>query len=485
MAMITMPMKSAASCTKGPPPSLSPPACAMESSSSRMQRNFAEKQRRDKLNSYINELANIVPMVSMASKRLDKTSILRLSAAHLRFYQTPLAPERNKVTKAKWRPKFLSTDHLKDLLEVVDGFVLVTSTTGKIIYISPSVERFLGHQNIEMIGHSIFTFLHSADVQTVHDCFETLVRGPMQRRGDWVSSDRCSFFCRIRERSQPRSEVLTYQVIQVVGHLTGPASEKGEGPGPNCLFKTFVRLVNTNPYKELSLREACQDEYVTRHKLDGTIIFADHRLSTLTGHLPHEVLGVSAHKYLHPSDMAIAMFAQKQMFASNTGKGVVVYRLRTRDDSFIFLRSSGYLQYDQGTMQMDHFVCINTLMTESEGQRELQTFFERFSPHITALSIQELGDFFASYAARRPANKQLPSGFTEGGASQDPLSLSRLVEPNLYLGSDCLVKIKREPHDLQSDALIHGPESVQGWHQPESSYREALRQDDSYDGEDT
>lgn len=480
MALLTMPMKSAPS--KGP--ISSPLSCTMESSSSRMQRNFAEKQRRDKLNSYINELANIVPMVSMASKRLDKTSILRLSAAHLRFYQTPLATERGKVTKTKWRPKFLSTEHLKDLLEVVDGFVLVTSTTGKIIYISPSVERFLGHQNIEMIGHSIFTFLHSADVQSVHDCFESLVRGPMQRRGDWVTSERCSFFCRIRERSQPRSEVLTYQVIQVVGHLTGPASDKADGPSSNCLFKTFVRLVNTNPYKELSLREACQDEYVTRHKLDGTIIFADHRLSTLTGHLPHEVLGVSAHKYLHPSDMAIAMFAQKQMFASNSGKGVVVYRLRTRDDSFIFLRSSGYLQYDQGTMQMDHFVCINALMTEEEGQRELQTFFERFSPHITAMSVQELGEFFASYAAHRTAKL---AGFTESSAMQNPLSLSRLVEPNLYLGSDCLVKIKREPHDLQSDVLIHGPEAAHGsWHtSQESSFQEDSVQQDNYDDENT
>ncbi|KAL3242909.1 hypothetical protein MRX96_020921 [Rhipicephalus microplus] len=432
--VMTMSMKSAPS--KGPVSS--PLAYAMESSSSRMQRNFAEKQRRDKLNSYINELANIVPMVSMASKRLDKTSILRLSAAHLRFYQTSLASERGKVTKAKWRPKFLNTDHLKDLLEVVDGFVLVTSTTGKIIYISPSVERFLGHQNIEMIGHSIFTFLHSADVQAVHDCFD-----------------------------QPRSEVLTYQVIQVVGHLTGPASEKADSPSSNCLFKTFVRLVNTNPYKELSLREACQDEYVTRHKLDGTIIFADHRLSTLTGHLPHEVLGVSAHTYLHPSDMAIAMFAQKQMLASNSGKGVVVYRLRTRDDAFIFLRSSGYLQYDQGTMQIDHFVCINTLMTEEEGQRELQTFFERFSPHITAMSVQELGNFFASYASRRTAKL---AGFTEGNATQNPLSLSRLVEPNLYLGSDCLVKIKREPHDLRSDVIIHGPEAAHSsWHMSQES----------------
>ncbi|UYV72715.1 Met [Cordylochernes scorpioides] len=57
-------------------------------SMTRAQRNQAEKQRRDKLNAYISELATIVPMVAMASKRLDKTSILRLSAAHLRIYQS-------------------------------------------------------------------------------------------------------------------------------------------------------------------------------------------------------------------------------------------------------------------------------------------------------------------------------------------------------------------------------------------------------------
>lgn len=55
-----------------------------------------------------------------------------------------------------------------------------------------------------------------------------------------------------------------------------------------------------------------QDEYVTRHKLDGTIIYADHRIGVVTGHLPHEVVGVSAHKYMDPSDVVIAQFAQKQ-----------------------------------------------------------------------------------------------------------------------------------------------------------------------------
>lgn len=52
----------------------------------RLARNVAEKQRRDKLNSYINELANTVPLVANASKRLDKTSVLRLSAAYLRLH---------------------------------------------------------------------------------------------------------------------------------------------------------------------------------------------------------------------------------------------------------------------------------------------------------------------------------------------------------------------------------------------------------------
>ena len=54
--------------------------------SARQARNAAEKQRRDKLNTFINDLANIVPFTPYANKRLDKISILRLSAAYLRLH---------------------------------------------------------------------------------------------------------------------------------------------------------------------------------------------------------------------------------------------------------------------------------------------------------------------------------------------------------------------------------------------------------------
>lgn len=54
-------------------------------------RNKAEKQRRDRLNAFINELAKLIPLVARSQKRLDKTSILRLAATHLRIYQSKCA----------------------------------------------------------------------------------------------------------------------------------------------------------------------------------------------------------------------------------------------------------------------------------------------------------------------------------------------------------------------------------------------------------
>ncbi|XP_040063176.1 E3 ubiquitin-protein ligase TRAIP-like [Ixodes scapularis] len=136
------------------------------------------------------------------------------------------------------------------------------------------------------------------------------------------------------------------------------------------------------------------------------------------------------------------------------------------------------------SVKMDHFVCINTLMTEEDGQRELRTFFERFSPHITDMTVQQLGDFFASYTLHRSQRALGSGGFAEAAsaAARDPLSLSRLVEPNLFLGSDCLVKIKREPHDLRSDALLHAGEDAGPW---PSDGRRTSYQPEEYGSEDT
>lgn len=56
------------------------------SSRCRKIRNDCEKQRRDRLNAYIGELARLVPVVTTATRRIDKSSILRLAVNYLQVH---------------------------------------------------------------------------------------------------------------------------------------------------------------------------------------------------------------------------------------------------------------------------------------------------------------------------------------------------------------------------------------------------------------
>ncbi|KAJ8943178.1 hypothetical protein NQ318_008042 [Aromia moschata] len=110
---------------------------------SREMRNKAEKQRRDRLNAFIGELATLVPMVARSAKRMDKTSILRLTATHLRIYQTLI---NSKGIPRMELPKHVDQYMLDQLVcDQLGGFLLILTPTGKIVFISHTVENLLGH----------------------------------------------------------------------------------------------------------------------------------------------------------------------------------------------------------------------------------------------------------------------------------------------------------------------------------------------------
>ena len=53
----------------------------------RLLRNEGEKLRRDRLNSSINELGRMLPVVFRANRKVDKSTILRQATNYLRFYK--------------------------------------------------------------------------------------------------------------------------------------------------------------------------------------------------------------------------------------------------------------------------------------------------------------------------------------------------------------------------------------------------------------
>ena len=100
------------------------------------------------------------------------------------------------------------------------------------------------------------------------------------------------------------------------------------------------------PITELSLIEAIQDQYLTRHLPDGRIIYTDHRISTVSGYIPSEVQGKSAFNFFYAEDLPWTTMALRHsnnnlfdkhigklqpcyicsVFASSSGEGTTVYR---------------------------------------------------------------------------------------------------------------------------------------------------------------
>ena len=52
----------------------------------RPSRNLSEKKRRDKLNIYISELAAMVPSCASSQRKLDKTTVLKMTVAYMKVH---------------------------------------------------------------------------------------------------------------------------------------------------------------------------------------------------------------------------------------------------------------------------------------------------------------------------------------------------------------------------------------------------------------
>uniref|UniRef100_A0A1B0ABZ5 Methoprene-tolerant n=1 Tax=Glossina pallidipes TaxID=7398 RepID=A0A1B0ABZ5_GLOPL len=124
----------------------------------REARNLAEKQRRDKLNASIGELATMVPHVVDAQRRMDKTAVLRFATHGLRLQYVfgKSAMRRNKV---RGHDQLMTNA----LLQLLDSFLITLTCHGQIVLISSSVEHLLGHCQSDLYGQNILQITHPDD----------------------------------------------------------------------------------------------------------------------------------------------------------------------------------------------------------------------------------------------------------------------------------------------------------------------------------
>ncbi|XP_048647193.1 hypoxia-inducible factor 3-alpha [Marmota marmota marmota] len=174
----------------------------------------AARSRRSQETEVLYQLAHTLPFARGVSAHLDKASIMRLTISYLRMHRLCAAGEWNQVG-AGGEP--LDACYLKAL----EGFVMVLTAEGDMAYLSENVSKHLGLSQLELIGHSVFDFIHPCDQEELQDA---LTPSPsLSKKKPEAPTERC-FSLRMKSTLTSRGRTLnlkaaTWKVLHCSGHM--------------------------------------------------------------------------------------------------------------------------------------------------------------------------------------------------------------------------------------------------------------------------
>ncbi|GLH01848.1 Uncharacterized protein GBIM_07902 [Gryllus bimaculatus] len=150
----------------------------------------------------------------------------------------------------------------------------------------------------------------------------------------------------------------------------------------------------------------------------------------VAGYMAEEVSGLSAFNFMHKEDVNFTIVALQQMYDLSQGAGGSAYRLLAKTGRYIYLRTQGYLEFKKTANEETTLICINTLLTEEEGERLIQEMKQRYAASITkCFQITQTGGPLAK-AVTPEYIPQLPAVMP---ASEPPLPSPSQMEEHRFV----------------------------------------------------
>ncbi|XP_050415655.1 neuronal PAS domain-containing protein 2 [Patella vulgata] len=385
----------------------------------KLSRNVCEKIRRDRLNALIQELAKEVPIIASCQKKLDKSSILRLTVAHLKIH---FGLKKMKMSQNSWRPDTQGTDNWGQVLEeAVDGFLLVVCKKGTIILLSEAVGQLLGHNQFDLIGKDIESIIHPDDRKLFLAQFSPRCSSSGSDNG--VSTR--SFY--VRFLNVNCRDDASYTMIHIKGQLQEMsllARDSSTGNEKDVWLTGCGRLVKNETITNISLMDPAKDEWITQHALDGKILYTDPRISQVTGLMPDEHFGSSVYVHILPDDLDIVGRSHQKIMIEGEIPSTV-FRLHTKSQAIEYVESKSCMARDKWTNQPKFIVSLNTKLSLEEGIQKL----ERQRQACPAISSSEAEELLSDIIKNA-------SDLTNGDATKEAISASASDNVNSFAFTD-------------------------------------------------
>ncbi|XP_068110522.1 hypoxia-inducible factor 1-alpha isoform X2 [Hyperolius riggenbachi] len=386
----------------------------------------AARCRRSKESEVFYELSHQLPLPHNVSSHLDKASIMRLTISYLRIRRLLDAGDAAGESDME---KQLNCFYLKAL----EGFVMVLTEEGDMIYMSENVNKCMGLTQFELTGHSVFDFTHPCDHEELREML-TFRNGPAKKGKEQITER--SFFLRMKCTLTSRGRTVniksaTWKVLHCTGHMRVYDSCNNQN---HCGYKKppmtcMVLICEPIPHPSNIEFPLDSKTFLSRHSLDMKFSYCDERVTELMGYEPDELLGRSVYEYYHALDSDHLTKAHHDMFT----KGQVTtgqYRMLAKEGGYVWVETQATVIYNTKNSQPQCIVCVNYVLS-GIVEKEL---------------ILSIGQTETTQVSSESAEVKMSSIFTKLSEEDDTESL--------------FDKLKQEPESLTVLAPAAGDEII-------------------------
>lgn len=350
----------------------------------RKSRNLSEKKRRDQFNMLINELSS---MVSTNNRKMDKSTVLKSTISFLKNHNELAVRSRAHEIQEDWKPSFLSNEEFTHLiLEALDGFIMVFSSSGRIFYASESITSLLGHLPSDLMNMTIYDMVYEEDQSALYNILLNPASSVDSMNYGDTKENQVSFSCHMRRGGLDFRDEDTYELVQFVGyfrsdidplevdHLISTSNRlvnfSGE-VGMKLVFVGVGRLQTPLLIREMSVVDSTKSEFTSRHSLEWKFLFLDHRAPPIIGYLPFEVLGTSGYDYYHVDDLEKVVTCHEALMQKGEGTSCH-YRFLTKGQQWIWLQTRFYITYHQWNSKPEFIVCTHRVVSYLDVMKQMR-----------------------------------------------------------------------------------------------------------------
>ncbi|XP_076756551.1 HIF-1 transcription factor component sima [Xylocopa sonorina] len=398
----------------------------------------AARCRRSKETDIFTELAAALPVPPEQAAHLDKASVMRLAIAYLKV-RLVVDSIPGPLAKSE------TLNQMDEMFsKALNGFMLVLSSDGNIIYLSENVSDYLGVSQMDMMGQSVYEYSHPCDHDELRECLSSKPPENADKRA-------CSFFLRLKctltsKGRKVNLKSASYKVIHCTGRLTyvrDPVSSSSETDdeerksddeaSERDTGASLVLLGCPIPHPSNIEIPLGRYTFLSKHSLSMKFTYADEKLAEYLGWSSEELVGQSVFEFYHALDNLALDKSFKSLFSKGQCE-TVAYRFLGKRGGYAWVVTQATLIHCSKQQKPLSVVCVNYVLSGVEHEDEV-------------------------YSARQLAVRDNE----EAVKSEEPVETIELVEPTpvrTQIKLQVLVNASKLGEEQRCSLPIAKPESI-------------------------